>query len=217
MNVDVLKGRLVFLEPILGTKALDPKVFESYLNSVAAADESAAAEQTAKQLADQKEKAGTTVFHRDDKGLFLWNYQLAGFLKEAGDAIRQCNKGGGEDTEDQKKSKGKKWGSIRSKVDNFVKVRPRMLYILREGANIVKADSVLERPLRANTMQGPRVSLARSEVINAGATISFEVHVMQNSPVTLDMIREVLDYGAWKGLGQWRNAEWGTFKWLESK
>ena len=68
-----------------------------------------------------------------------------------------------------------------------------------------------QRSLRAMTAQGPRISLAKSEVVEAGAKLKFVMKVMDNSPLTLDVIKEIFDYGEFKGLGQWRNADWGQF------
>ena len=52
-----------------------------------------------------------------------------------------------------------------------------------------------------------------SEAIPAGATIDFMIVYMDN---TLEnAIREWLDYGKYRGTGQWRNAGKGKFIWQE--
>jgi hypothetical protein len=67
------------------------------------------------------------------------------------------------------------------------------------------------------TAQGPRVSLARSEQVDAGTTFSFTLKVMQNSPLTETVIRTLFDYGEISGFGQWRNAGNGTFSYELNK
>ncbi len=54
-----------------------------------------------------------------------------------------------------------------------------------------------QRPLRGQTAQGERVSLANSETIPAGATIEFTVKCLVDSYA--DIIREWLDYGGLRG------------------
>ena len=61
-----------------------------------------------------------------------------------------------------------------------------------------------ERPLRAQTPMGERVSIAKSESVPAGTTAEFEIECLD--PKLEDMVRECLDYGAKRGLGQWRNS-----------
>ena len=72
---------------------------------------------------------------------------------------------------------------------------------------------------RAMTMQGPRVSVSASEMISEGWELVFTISLLENpaSPkskaLTFDVIEEALNYGAFKGLGQWRNGQNGRFKW----
>lgn len=66
-----------------------------------------------------------------------------------------------------------------------------------------------QRPLRAQTAQGERVSLANSEEIPAGSTIQFGVTLAD--PAHEALLMEWLDNGFWRGLGQWRNSGKGRF------
>jgi hypothetical protein len=38
--------------------------------------------------------------------------------------------------------------------------------------------------------------------------------VMKNSPLTREVLESLLSYGQLKGLGQWRNAGYGTFTYI---
>lgn len=79
-----------------------------------------------------------------------------------------------------------------------------------EGVAIDGVDA-LERPLRAETMQGDRVALAKSESVPAGTkvTVTFRCERKEG----LDLVKECLDYGDKHGTGQWRNAGYGRFIW----
>ena len=70
-----------------------------------------------------------------------------------------------------------------------------------------------QRPLRAQTPQGERVSLAMSEQAPAGAVCEFKVVCLSNAHEAA--VREWLDYGKWSGIGQWRNSGKGRFCWAE--
>lgn len=202
---NILKIKITLIEEMLGTKSANFDLFSDFIASKCEDDDKRKQElETAK----HKEEAGTTIFHRDDDDeLILWDYQIKGFLKAAADCIRQCNPTA---TNPSGPKKGKKWGSIRAKMDKFVLVSPRQIKLGKK-----EPDMICERPLRCETMQGPRVSVARSEVVKSGTSFECQIKVMAHSPVTMDMIREILDYGEWKGLGQWRNSGKGRFSWIE--
>ena len=83
-------------------------------------------------------------------------------------------------------------------------VQPRMIPIHVNG-DITEC----QRPLRAQTAQGERVSLANSEQIPAGSTCEFEIVLLDDSHEKV--VLEWLDYGALRGIGQWRNSSKGRF------
>lgn len=55
--------------------------------------------------------------------------------------------------------------------------------------------------------------IAKSETVPAGSTIEFEVECLD--PKLEDMVRECLNYGRMRGIGQWRNSGKGTYLWDE--
>ena len=102
--------------------------------------------------------------------------------------------------------------SFRKIISEGIHVYPRKLFLhLPAGQEI----TWLERPLRAQTMQGERVALARSECAPVGTTLECEIKIptlaaTKRKAVDLAAcVREWLDQSAEVGLGQWRTAGWG--------
>jgi hypothetical protein len=95
--------------------------------------------------------------------------------------------------------------NLRNKVLNNVYVWPRRIYLQEEP------DGVLERPLMAMTRLGPRVSLAKSDFVNDGLSFEVEIEILENPDINEETIETLMLFGRYKGLGQWRNASWGSF------
>lgn len=177
-----------FVEPLLGTQpqkdvAMDYLQGKARENGIDVADEN-------ETLAEIVEK-GTTIFHKLDGKPIYYDYHVKGFLKESG----------------QVQNPLRSVKQLRSKIDNFVFVEPRRIeLVLPEGGKV----DYIERPLRAMTMQGPRVSLARSEMLPAGTRFSCKI-VSLGTLITEEILRDLLDYGQFKGFGQWRNGSYGRF------
>jgi len=185
-------ARLVFTEPVLGTVPKNQNLYATYILS-----KRRSGEEDELQTVENLEERGWTGFHRDDFGLFIYNYQILGFFKEAALATR-----------DQHGIK-----SVTTKIERWVFVQPRRLYF-RDGERIVtEPHGVLERPIRAMTPQGPRVSLIRSDYLDAGVRLEFEIHVLSQE-ISQGFLETLLGYGRWKGLGQWRNGGYGTFHYV---
>lgn len=189
MIFDVYDVVIELTEPMLGTIPKNQEVYAQYIASKAPSPELADEEANAGTV-DDLEKSGWTGFHEDGDGLFLYDYAILGFLKEAGNTLK-----------DQLGVR-----NLRSKIDMFVYVEPRCVRIPGGVAG------VLERPLRAMTAQGPRVALARSDYVDAGTRLNFQLKILKNKEVTPKLIRRVLEFGTLKGLGQFRNGSYGRFK-----
>jgi hypothetical protein len=187
------------IEPMLGTVPKDPDVYTRYIaqkkdrnGNLLIPDEKMIAEEvsTVPDPADELEKSGWTGFHQDQNGLFLYNYVVLGFLKEAGNVLKE-----------QLKIK-----NLKSKIDQFVFVEPRRIYLGKD-----KPDGYIERPLRAMTMQGPRVTVVRSDYVDAGTRFTAQILVLDNKEINGEVLREILSYGRFRGLGQFRNGSYGRF------
>ena len=193
--------KLTGLTPILGGSPASKAIRTQYIASKAPTDELKAEE--AEMGVDRDEK-GLTVFNRDAQDqLCLMGYQVKGFLKGALLALKaQC-----------------KIAAPKGKIDTLVFVEPRYIPLKKNGKTLRDEDDVLERPLRAQTMQGERVTLAASELVNDPWEITFEMTLLpsagtaRSEALTWDVLETALDYGAYHGLGQWRNADYGRFIW----
>ena len=176
-------------EPILGTIPKHQGVWSEHVRTHLAGDDETGETANLADVAEVTEK-GWTGFHANADGKpILYDYQFKGFLKEAGNTIKA------------------ELGvtALRSHIEQSVFVFPRQI-VLADAP-----DGFLERPLRAMTMQGPRVSVIRSDLVNPGRVYEAELRVLEKSKVTEKVLRACLDYGAMKGLGQWRNGGYGRF------
>ena len=211
-----VKVRLTFIEDMLATNPEDTELHDRFVSSKAPDDSERKLENDSLEV---REKMGTTIFLRDPKTGQFWlgNHMLKGFLKAAGEAYRITEEEvvvEDEKDEESKKSKkaSKHWGNIKGKLNTLVKVYPRQLFVNSpDDKPVIAPDSILQRSLRAETQQGPRVALAKSEAIQAGSYIDATIMLIGDKPVAMGMIHECLDYGLIHGLGQWRNAGFGAF------
>jgi len=212
MNRVVMDVELTMLEPLLGSCPGDKEVFEKFIASKAPTQERQDEEIDAMTVDEEVEKS-STIFPKDKDGLFLWDYTIRGFIKESMLVLIELDE----------IKEPKKW-VVRKAVDSTVIVEPRRIRLLDASGNpIEKAEEALGRTLRAQTQQGERVALARSEVLPAGTRIRFLITslVTENRQkkswacIGKETLSQCLDYGVIKGLGQWRSGGYGRFSWEE--
>lgn len=199
------KFRIKGTDTLLGSSPANKEVFTEFLVGKTKTPEEKQAALADVENIDENLEKGTTVFYRNNGGLILKGYQVKGFLKAAAKALK-----------DQLNLK-----SYLSKVDTYVFVMEKDIPIMRDGEQITEPDGFLERPQRCETAQGPRISLAKSEEVQAPWYIDVTIRVVENTKtaksaaIDMDMIKDFLDYGALSGLLQWRNAGHGTFEYEE--
>lgn len=204
MEIIKIPIELTLTEPMLGTVTKNKEVYTNFIanklrdevrrGNVAVAElERKSVEEL--ETIDEREEKGWTGFHSDEKGLFIYDYMIRGFLKAAGQATANQNK----------------VVAYRSKIDQNVFIFPRKIHFSQFDKNVSKPDGVVERVLRAMTMQGPRVSLAKSDKVDAGTKLNFEIHLLKNKDITEDILKFWFTYGQYSGLGQFRNGSYGRF------
>lgn len=194
-----MRVRITLVEEMLGTACSNPDVHREFIANKSA-DAARIQEELEALPADALMEKALTVFPRDTDGTpFLWDYQLKGFIKEAIGALVEI----GPELR-VGKTKLSKY-TFKRVVDNYIFVSPRKLRLYGE------LGPICTRPLRADTMRGERVSLASSETMVAGTSFECRVDVMV--PAMDELVRSALNYGQFKGLGQWRNSGKGRFTW----
>lgn len=198
-----IKVKLTFTEPVLGTWPANPNVAREFIASKSP-DAATVEDEVAALGADAVADKGMTVFPRDPEGRpIFYDYQIKGFFK---DSCGMLSRIGGK-TETGKKKAVNESGKItayKKTIDGLIFIEPRMIPIVFDGE-----IGECQRPLRAQTAQGERVSLANSEEIPAGATCEFTVDLFDENHEKA--VLEWLDYGSMRGIGQWRNSGKGRF------
>jgi hypothetical protein len=198
-----IKVRITFTEPVLGTWSANENVARDFIASKAP-DANTIEDEIAALGVETVANKGMTVFPRDENGdPALYDYQIKGFFK---DACGMLGRIGGK-TETGKKRAVNESGKLtayKKVIDGLIFVSPRMIPI-----NINGEMGECQRPLRAQTAQGERVSLANSEKIPAGSTCEFDIICMDD--VHEKVVLEWLEYGKLRGIGQWRNSGMGRF------
>ena len=193
-----IKVRITFTEELLGTASNNPEIHSEFIASKAP-DAPSLKEEVAAIGADEVEEKSMTIFPKEDGKPFVWDYQIKGFFKDACGVL--------------KKVTGTESASIKAykkEIDGLVFVFSRKIPIMNYGE-----IGYCQRPLRGQTAQGERIALANSETIPAGAYIEFSVQCLKDG--LMKAVKEWLDYGKLRGLGQWRNSGKGRFEWEEIK
>ena len=190
-----IKIKITFITELLGSLPSDKNIYETYVASKAPTPEATEQEVDTVNPDEETIQNKVTVFSRDDNGNpLLWDYQIRGFFKHACGILKLT----GDKNQSAKIKAHKKY------IDGMVFIKERNVPIKYTGE-----ITTLQRSLRADTAQGPRVGLACSEMIQPGATAEFTIMLLKDD---LDKaVLEWLDYGTFNGLGQWRNGSYGRF------
>lgn len=170
-----------------------------------------------KETMSELDEKGITCFFRNqddvattelgNRKVCIGSHMILGYMKAASEAIIKATPG------------TKKKGTVLQSnaythgiINEHVAVEPDLI---NSSKDVVRDPNgkpeYLQRSLRAMTAQGPRISLAKSEVIPKGAKFEFFLKVMTDSPLKEEHIHKIFEYGQLKGLGQWRNARYGAF------
>lgn len=195
-----MKVQLTFLEPLLGTTPGSKEIAEEFIGSKHPSGQMPEDEEQAHPEKEEVLEKATTFFSRNNGNQpILWNYQIEGFFKDACGMLKRI-----------KDNLNIKLKAHKKVIDGLVFVHERQVTIIppKKGKQAVK---FLERPLRAQTLKGERIALVRSEVLPVGSKVEFTIAILEDS--LLKHVKSWLDYGRFRGLGQWRNSGMGRFEW----
>ena len=196
--------RVTFTEELLGTASANPELMREFIASKRpdGVDE---AEIAALPPVDDELAKSMTVFSRDGDKPILWDYQIKGAFKDACSALSRVG-----DKKNAGGSASSKLTAFKKVIDGLIFVEPRKIVLhLPAGKKI----GICERPLRAQTAQGERIALARSETVPADTWIEFDVLLLDAKHESL--VTEWMDYGQLRGFGQWRNSGKGRYRYEE--
>ena len=200
-----MKICITLTEEVLGSSPSNEELLASYIASKAPTDDLTA--QEVDNIKAQAAEERTTIFPKTADGTpFIYDYQIKGMFKDSCKALATAGKAGYPG--------GKHCAALKAykkAIDGLIFVSPREIPYNLHGLKM----GFCERPLRAQTPMGERVSIAKSETVPAGSTIEFEVTCLDQK--LEDVVRECFDYGTLRGLGQWRNSGKGRFEWEEVK
>jgi hypothetical protein len=191
MNIDEYNVKIELTTDLLGTQPKNKEVYKQFIATKSPDVEGEL------ETVQEIEERGWTGFATDDISPFLHDYLIKGFLCESARTL-------------------KTFGAMKQLQDKF----KRYVFVFGEnGSRKIRlpqiAEMPLERPLRALTAQGPRVTVTRSDVVSAGAVLSFTIKVLEGTAINKACLSEVLSYGQFIGLGQWRSGSYGRFTVLE--
>jgi len=199
-----MKIRITFTEAVLGGRPNKEELLRDYIASKAP-DAATREQEVAARGVDAVTDEQMTVFEKTADGTpYLFDYHIKGFFKDAMAMLQKAGKAG--------YAGGKACAAVKAykkAVDGLIFVYPRCIPINLQGQKL----DTCERPLRAQTAQGERVSIAKSDEAPAGSTIELEIECLDAS--LEKCVRECLDYGKMRGIGQWRNSGKGRFEWEE--
>lgn len=199
----VMRVKVMFLDEVLGTNPGSKDIHEKFI-----ASKGPNAETREDELAHLPESEVVakekTVFYRVDGEPAIACYHWLGFFKDTCGALRMVDG-----------TESKKLKAYKKKIDGLIKVYPDYHDVTGRYIKIDMAGEMgdCQRPLRAQTLQGERVALANSETIPKGSTLQFDIVLID--PSMESIVREWLDYGVYRGMGQWRSSGKGAFCWAE--
>jgi len=228
--MNIMKVEITLIEEMLGMSP-DPNVYGEFIaknapdakkmkEELQALTQDLSPEEAAKIILEK----GTTVFPRDDDGVpILWDFQMRGAFKDACGMLYRAEG-----------TLSSKFTAYKKKIDGLIFVKPRKIRL------IIPDDGKMgecQRPLRAQTARGEITALSNSETVPVGTKMIFEIGYMdmkgkaprivkkggntvkdENGNIVwtksemAETIKEWLDYGVFRGLGQWRNSGKGKFE-----
>ena len=195
-----VRVKITLLEELLGMCA-KADVHEKFIASKAP-DAQSREEEIEALGVEQVTDNTRTIFPRHDGKPFMWDYQMKGFFKDSCGMLRRAAG-----------TKSSKLTAHKKIIDGMIFPGPRRIMLqLPDDAAIGNC----QRPLRAETAQGPRIALADSETVPEGTVLEFHVSILEPTakkgmPTLEECLIEWLHYGQYRGLGQWRNSGKGIF------
>jgi len=186
LEITEYKVEFVLLTEMLGTTPKNPEIYKQFIENKKPKTENENERETIEAL----EEKGYVGFHKDDKGLFLYDYMIKGFLKNAGNVVRVS----------------KNIPGLKQKVVNFVNVIPRRIYLDKQNP-----DGIIEQAITGWTSSGKITALQRCDYVSTGTKFECEIQVIENPTIKKELLCDLLEYGKIQGLLKFRQGGFGKF------
>jgi hypothetical protein len=219
-----IKNRLV------GGIPTSPKLIEGWIAAnmpeVSADERAKLAEKTVQELPEQAEEAAKsmwTTFKRNSAGaVYIEGRNVKAMFKEAANVLREVlikderagKKAAGEGKEGKAEAKSR-YTNLKSKLAERLFIEQDEIPMLRDGKAIEKPDGNEERAIHVMTAMGPRSALKRVDFVNAPAVLKFSLRYLNDGVVDVELIKTLLEYAAWNGMGADRSQGNGLFELVE--
>ena len=227
-----LEIKITFLEEILGSLPSNESIYRDFISGKAP-DAQTVTEEIEDMGADAVAEKGMTVFRRDEDGdPFLYDYQVKGFFKDACRMLLEI-----PGTESSKLSTY----TLGKKIDGLIFPNPRKIkLVMPEGAEVGYCERPLRaQTMRGDRValacseccpagttctfeittladfSTPKTKKKKVKAKDAdGNEVETTVEEAANNGIDyVKLIKEWLDYGRYRGIGQWRNSGAGAFEW----
>lgn len=213
-NWDKYRLNIHWLSPVLGTTPADNKSIVAWKSLAAAKDNrngilivddngKTVAHEEGVEVELSEDKQGHTAFWKRNGKPCVMSYHVRGFINNATLVMKEDFRNEGLKLPSRLAGKDPDPSRI---VRNNIKVEPFAVEIADQ------IDGIFGRPVRAMTLQGPRISINVSEVVLRPKDSEFVLFVRPESGLQIHHIKHVLDYGLVEGISQWRSGGWGKFR-----
>jgi len=133
-------------------------------------------------------------------------------LKEGANVLRELliaeerkNKKEGDPTKSR-------FTGLKAKLAERLFVEDEPIYFMRDGQKLKKVDGSEERAIHVMTALGPRTALKRYDFVNAPCELKFQARYLKDKVVDVDLLKVLLEYGSYNGLGADRSQNNGLFE-----
>lgn len=167
---------------------------------------------------EEKASAMWTVFKRNEQGIYIEGRQVKAMFKESANILRDMlMKAEGKGSKRVKGEERSRFTNLKARVAERLFVVEDQIYFTRDTADqknwkLLESDGSEERPIHVMTAQGERTALKRTDFVNAGTQIIFDVKHLNDGVVDKEMIEVFLEHSCENGLGADRSQGYGKFK-----
>lgn len=180
------------------------------------------------QVTEDKAVGMTTMFKQDATGIYIEGRQVKAMFKENANILRdlllkgeaadkrKADKAAKADeaakTDDARATKMKaRFTNLKSKVAERLFVEESHIHFHRADQTLKAADGQEEKAIHVMTPQGERTALKRITFVEAPATLKFTIRFLADGVVDAELVKYILEYAGWNGLGGERSQGNGRF------